>query len=578
MTILRPADGGYLILDRRSDDPRASVLATRVERRLIASGWARALDVDTLTVWLGPRSRLKAVQVHRRHILIGDWRRKGEALSAIIGGARSASRIAERAVSGGWGDYVAVWKTDADELAILRTPAGALDAVWWRRDGVVFAAHEPPECLDEFLPAELEIDWHTLADIATSMELLGDRLALSGLSAVAPGTLTTIGDDVANIPVWRPKDFYRPGGGWDDDPRSLARVIDEVVAALTGEHDHILAEVSGGLDSAIVAASFVATGRRDRASYVNFHDDRPEGDEGRYAQAAAERLGLTLERVHKPVCAVTAEDFAPLGLGVRPALHGLDATYDRWTADRATASAATALLTGQGGDAVFFQAPDPYVVVDRVDRLGLAGFSPGYVSDVARWTRHSAWTVADLALHRRRPRPMPSARIHPWLEGVERLPPAKAAQIRRFVNAQLFWGDCSRARAAVLLHPLLSQPVVEHCLAIPADILTQGPRDRGLARLAFADRLPSAIIDRRDKGDLSAFYGHVVRASAQTLRDLLLTGLLAEHGLLDSAQVDAELDEARLIRDPASNRFLILAVLEVWARRWEARISGRRGS
>ncbi len=577
MMMLRPEDGGYLIMNRRPGDPAASIVAARAEERLIAAGWHRALDVHTLTVWLGPQSRLRAVQVHRQHILIGDWHRKGEALSSIIGGARSASGIAEGAVTGGWGDYIAVWKTDDDRLAILRTPAGALEAVWWRRDGVVFATHEPPECLDEFLPAEIGIDWNALADIGTSMELLGDRLALKGLSTVAPGGLTTIGRDVETVAVWRPSNFYCPGAGWDDDPRSLARVVDEVVAALTAGHDHLLAEVSGGLDSAIVAASFVATGRQDRAAFMNFYDDRPEGDEGRYAQAVADRLGLTLERVHKPVCAVTAEDFAPLGLGVRPALHGLDAIYDRWTADRAVASGATALLTGQGGDAVFFQAPDPFVVVDRVCRLGPRGLSPAYVSDIARWTRHSAWTIADLALRRRRPKPVPSARAHPWLEGIEHLPPAKAAQVRRFVNAQLFWGDCSRARAATLLHPLLTQPVVEHCLAIPADILTQGPRDRGLARIAFGDRLPSAVIDRRDKGDLSSFYGHVVRGSARNLRELLLNGLLAEHGLLDPEDVDAGLDETRLIRDPAGNRFLIFAVLEVWACRWTERLAVRRG-
>lgn len=577
MTALEPADGGYLIIAVGSDDPAVRKSAADIATTVRKAGWRLSLSVGDLTVWLGPASRLKAAQVHRQHILIGDWRWKDRALSSVIGSSRSPVELARGAVAGGWGAYILVWTGDDGRLAILRGPAGGPESIWWRRDGLTLVVHDPPAALDRFLPQSLAIDWTVLGEISGAIELVGDRLALSGLSAVGSGDLALIGERVETLPIWRPGDLYRPCDGWDETPDGMRRVVDETTSALASGHRRIFAEISGGLDSAIAAGSLVAAGQGGKALFANFYDDRPEGDEGRYAQAMAETLGVTLERIHKPVAAITREDLDPLGLGVRPGLHGLDVVYDGDVARRARAAGATGLLTGQGGDAVFFQAPDPFVVVDRAARLGLRALDPRALADVARWTRHSAWTIADVALRRRRPDEKAAGRrLHPWLEGLEGLPPAKAAQVRRIVNAQLFWGDCRRARAGELLHPFLSQPVVEHCLAIPADILTRGPRDRGLARDAFGDRLPSLIVERRDKGDLSHFYGKVVRSSAPLLKALLIDGRLAAHRLVDPVEVERGLTDECLIWDRTSNRFLILAVLEVWVRRWESRIDRMR--
>ena len=89
-------------------------------------------------------------------------------------------------------------------------------------------------------------------------------------------------------------------------------------------------------------------------------------------------------------------------------------------------------------------------------------------------------------------------RRHPWLENVAALPPAKAAQVQRIVNARLFWGDCRRTRTAELLHPLLSQPVLEHCLSIPADVLAKGAImgalvAEGMGILLISSELPEIV-------------------------------------------------------------------------------------
>jgi len=573
-----PAEHGYLVVDRKRLDETRGAELEEVVADLMRRGWRSLGPIDDLQILLGPRARFKARQVGRRHFLIGDWRGGLAPLATLVARYSRPVDLAGAVVDAGWGRYVMVWRDDDGRLVILRDPTGAMDCVWWRHGGAVLAAQEPPRALDRLMPPGLAIDWAVLGEMAAAPELLGDRLALTGLEAVNPGTTAIIDETDATVAVWTPSAFCRSGSGWDESFDGLADVADATVDGLVQPHRRIMAELSGGLDSAIAASCLKATGHADQTDFINFYGDWREGDERPYATAAAAHLGLELVTVRKPVQPITRRQLAPLGESVRPALQGLDVTYDSAVAARMRCSGATGLLTGQGGDAVFFQAPDPAVVADRRRREGVASLSPAFIAAVARWTRHSAWTVLGGALGMRTTagRGVTGGRRHPWLEDFDDLPPAKAGQLRQFVNAQLFWGDCLRARAGDLLHPFLSQPVAEHCLKIPADRLIAGVRDRGLARQAFAGRLPSMLTERRSKGDLSCFYGHVTRASLPLLKPLLLDGLQVGQGLLDRKALEADLSEAALIASPSYNRLLVAAVLEVWAQSWQARIADIR--
>ncbi len=543
-------------------------------RGLARAGWSQALAVEGMEVFVGPRRPPKVRLVHRRCILVGDYRPRGQALSALVGGSRGPGELARAAVDGGWGRYILAWTADAGELAVLRDPSGAMDCLAWRKGRLRVVADQPPQEADVLMPDALSIDWERLGGIAAQPGLASDQPPLRGLEAIAPGGFALVGRETSRHVAWSPAAIWRERRA-DPSPGALRAVVDAAVAAAVEGHDDLVGEVSGGLDSAIVSSSLAASGGAGRARFVNYHGDWAEGDERVYAKATAAMSGLSLATARKPVAPITPALLEPLGWGVRPALHGVDAAYDRDMAGRLAAAGATGLLTGQGGDAVFFQAPDPRVVVDRRLRRGWKGFEPGYWAEVGRWTRHSAWTVAGLAL---RPRTLAPAqgRVHPWLEDAGDLPPGKRGQVLRLANCQVFWGDCLRARAADLVHPLLGQPVMEHALAVPSDLLLAGVRDRGLARLAFADRLPALVRERRDKGDLGAFYGHVVLSSLPALRPFLLGGRLVEHRLLDPVELERDLSPERLMCAPDGNSPLLLAVLEAWARHWGDRIERLR--
>ncbi len=574
MTSPSPHAHGYVLVDRRKTSASGTGLVDACLADLRGQGWRRALDVDGLEVWLGPWSRLKAVQVHRRHILIGDWRGGARSLASLIGESRSAGGIARSAVDNGWGRYVLAWIDDAtDALALLRDPSGALDCVWWRADGVTTVAAEPPPELDPLWPDHVGIDWEILNAFLDNVAVIGDRLAIRGLSPVRGGELVLTSEPAAAQEIWSPAAFCSRQRDWDDDPAAMEAVVDRTTAALVSGHRHLVAELSGGLDSAVVAAALVAAGRSKDAAFINYHGAWREGDERTWAAEAAEALGVPLEYAGKSVSAVTIEQLMGLGQSLRPGLNGLDMAYDADMARRAEAAGATGILSGQGGDAVFHYAADPNLIVDRFRRLGLRALSPTYLTRLAQWTGTPAWALAHRAF-RQAPRNGTEPGHH-WSQTGD-LPPAKAGQVRALTNAQLFWGDALRSRQAELLQPLLTQPVIEHCLRMPVDILTHGARDRALARQAFAARLPARLIARRGKGDLTQHYGRVVRASLPVLRPFLLEGELAGHRLIDTVEMARSLDETALIRHPASNRRLIAAALEAWTRTWLARLERRR--
>ncbi|MFC5345533.1 asparagine synthase-related protein [Brevundimonas staleyi] len=588
MTPPGPAEVGYVVI-RLPSDPAAGAALDHALGTLEALGWREAARSGRIAVWLGPDSRLA----------VRRWGDSGIAIGSVVSGGRSAlppppfdiepvQTTAERVVRQAWGRYLLVWSTPDGSLHVLRDPSGALDAVQWAAKGAVLVSGDPPEALDGWLPRDIAIDWPRLGNMVSHPALACDRLALTGLVPIPPGVVLSVGadDTVAQTAVWSPaRAAGRIAARADQTPEALRAVVEAAVAGLTLGHDRLVGEISGGLDSAIVAAT-ATPHLGDRAPvWLNYRADDPESDERRYARDLAALHGLDLRDRPKPVVALTAGQLTELGRALRPALQGLDPAYDADMAGFARRIGATGLLTGHGGDAVFFQNPTPLIVADRVARLGLSGLDPSFLLPMARWTRSSLWALLGVGLRQRLGLPpAPGLRADPyadrserhvWLGGLEDLPLAKRGQIAQLVNCQLFFGDCLRARAVDLLHPLLSQPVVEHGLALPADVATAGGQDRALARRAFADRLPTSILQRQGKGEMSTFYGLTVRASLPLLGDWLEGGRLRAQGILTPEALSPLLDPDRLIWSGDYNVLLILSALESWARYWASRLARR---
>lgn len=532
---------------------------------LLRAGWRRLHDARDLTV-LGCGDPPPPIRPLGAGVLLGRH------TSPSSASQKPAPEAARRLVGTGWGGYLALWR-EPHGVSALRDPSGSFDAVGWRLGGwmVLTSGHaEPPS---DLLPPEADIDWPAVRRILAHPGAAADVVPLVGVTSLIPGVLHVWTErEETRRPLWSPGEAARrrpprrPGD-------ALRDTVDGVVAELLRPHDRVVGLLSGGLDSAIVAGSAAQAAPGAVAEWLNYFDGSLGGDERPWATAMAARAGLRLTIRPKAPRALGWGDAEALAAPLRPALQALDADHDADVARRMRALGASAVIGGQGGDAVLLRGVEIDLARDRFLRLGAAAFAPRFLAGVARTTRRSVWAVARAALA---PAPPLPAGGHPWLENLDGLAPAKRAQVRQLANCLVFHGPCRRTTAGETLHPLLMQPVLELCLSIPADALAPDGRERGLARRAFADRLPDAIGARTGKGDLSRHYGQTVLRSLPFLRDLLIDGRLVGAGLLDPDVLSRTLTPGRQIQSPGYNAVFIAMALELWVRRWSDRLAAQR--
>jgi asparagine synthase (glutamine-hydrolysing) len=573
--------------------PPATVHMDAVRRRLGEDPQWRLIEPEPgLALALeGPRCLALRQIGARAGWVLGDlyepatWRLAGERLALPDGPELGAEAL----LQGFWGRYVAVWRVDA-ALAVLRDPSGALEAVRWRAGGVSVVATGPLGWMGALAPATA-VDWGVLAQALAEPLSISEDLPLTGVSATPAGALGSGHGGAARLKqLWTPAGVVRAAAARPPEAAAdqLAAVVDGCVAALAGRSGRLAAELSGGLDSSILASALCAAAS-EPIGWANLYGRDPESDERANARQVSAALTLRLTEIAKPEFAFTAESLAGRPCGLRPSPSALDHAYDAALSAFCADVGAETLMTGQGGDAVFLQMVTPLALLDRRWRLGAAAAFGTEALAIARGARQSVWTVlrraALGALSSGRPPAsqaspflaaactVASRSTHAWLTDLKGVAPSKRLHIRALAYAQLALGESGRAEVVDVVHPLLAQPIVEHCLALPVAALTAGGRGRALVRAAYQARVPRAVLTHRAKGDVTAHYGRALARSLPVLRPWLLDGVLAAQGLLDRSALEAALAPESLIGQGGYADILHLMVMERWARHWSAPMS-----
>lgn len=498
-----------------------------------------------------------------------------------------AGEGARQLVAHAYGRYLAVF-TEGRTVRVLRDPMGALEAVSWRRDGLGFIGSRLPADRDLW-PVGLGVDWRAIAQILRQKNLASHLSPLTGVASIVPGVLTRPWSDETGERLWSPAWYAAAAHRRLADPQRLERIIDGVTAAYALGRERIVCEISGGLDSSIVAASLKRCGAP--VDYgLNHSWPQAEADERRFAQAVADDLGARLQIVDRELLVLDGDKLSGAAGGPRPNYVGGDPDHDADIAARLAGDPPAALFTGRGGDAVFFQMAVPELARDL---LGTRPPGIGRVRGLGQLALRRGTTVWRLLAAAREPLPPglpdphPSPLFaqdlaaatpawHPWLSDLAAVSPAKRVQLRAITNNLSAFGESLRHRAGDVLDPLLAQPVVEACLLVPAPMLALGRTDRPFARRAFSRRLPADVLTRQGKGDLSVFFARSLAASLPFLKPYLIDGRLAAQGLLDRQALEEALDPDFLIwRDSTPDLFVALA-LEAWVRCWEARLAEPR--
>ena len=580
-------------VDCDAANAHVAALARRLEGE---PAWRAAGDLPGLRVWTGAATPLAV-----RALPSGQGFVVGELFDHPTGAARPERspwdvRAAARGlVRDHWGQYVALLRDPrGGEQAVLRDPSGMLDAMTWRLADAVDVVAADMTQLPPGLRARWPLlNWDRIAAFTAAAATATTPALFDEVEVVGPGELMFLGAARPRSEVvWNPVSFAaQPGVDATEAGQEIVRRLDRCTADLVGGYDRLIMELSGGLDSSVVAGALAATGSAGRVvEWFNAVNPRPEADESAHARAVTDRLGARLSTFEHQGPPLTVTDFTELGSSMWPASGGLDPHRDRLSVQRIEAAGAQAIVSGQGGDAAFFQMPSILVAADALKLRGPAILGDPILAEVARRTRKSAWTVLSQACAALRGRSYedklvsslisPEVRSatagveHAWVHAARTadLPPGKRFHIRVMANTHLNHADSRRRRRADLIFPLLAQPVVELCLALPTPILAGANYDRPYEHAIFADRVPDQVLLRRMKGNLTVYVSRLVAASLGELRPFLLEGTLCAGGILDRRALERLLDPNQLIWKATPSEVLWAALVEGWVRYWQTRV------
>lgn len=578
--------GDYLIVVRRPDDPEAKILSAELAQLARSKG----LVVSDLNgrAWLGVKGPNTP-----RTLAVGPWTLVGDVFNrrqpVLPTRADDPDDYERKLFARFWGRYVGVRFGAQSQLAsVLRDPSGALECVAWAHEGLTIVASDAPDWLVEKLQPSWRINVDRLSQALLDPFLSSGPLLLDGPIAVAPGTVQPLPLSIPARSLWHPADVAHrslgPPPSLEDAAASIRAAIDEAVAGLASVSGPVAAEVSGGLDSSLVASSLTRSPSIDVSLWLNAYGATPEADERAYVAALSEGLGIVPTCVPHRTGAMTEAWLERTSQGLRPGLNALDRPHDMDWAARLHDVGATALMTGKGGDSILLQSSTSDVFTD----LWLArGWRALFAPDVPRLAAENEISVWSMIREARRhgregqrlpvrdegilvPHQQPVA--HPWLADCDGFGPAKTLQIAGVLDSVSRHGPSMLTETVDVRHPMCAQPVIEACLAIPTPLLTFGGRDRGLARYAFRDRLPRAIIERRSKGDMTRIYAMMILDNLAVLRPWLLDGRLAALGVLDRSAADQLLTRESLIWRGAYSTIIVAAAFEGWVRAWERRL------
>ena len=519
--------------------------------------------------------------------------------------ARAYARLGADACELLRGTFVVVALDRERETAmVIRDQLGGRPLVYARvGDGVLLAEHE--RAIVELLPSTPGPDRLALARWIERGSTPPGRTLFEGVRRIPPAHRILLSDDGVSIePYWRPRYEGVAAGSRQEIAERLRSAAFAAVARAAQGARQPAVSLSGGLDSACVAAGLAAQkgSANGPLALAGVFPAHPETDERELIEATSRHTGI-------PVELIPFDDRASI---LAPALEHID----RWSLPpvtpnlfvwrplmaRARALGVDAMLDGEGGDELFAFAPHLIADMLRTGRVLAAWRLTRRIPQVGR-RRGSAHAPTSAA--RLRCQPPGSTRVETPGPGSDQLSGIAAAcrttprrscssrmtQRSRGLDGPLWWrglaedltdtdealGVSSHLRRDAIderidrRHPFLFDlDLLRAVLANPPKTQFDPIRDRALLRDALAGHIPEAVRTRHAKSFFT---------------DLLSAGLAADGPLLASGPARADAPVRAFVRaegleallressDPrdsrAARRLWHVGLADVWLRALE---------
>ena len=506
----------------------------------------------------------------------------------IVDGAQlpkldGAAQIRQHILHNCWGEYIVIQPSPDFAITVMNSPSASsgLPCIYSFQAGSGFITSDISLAI-HFGLYQRRIDWDYVVQFLTYPYLRTERSALAGISELLPGTMAHFHRSrVAIEQAWTPWDFVTPVNRYvelDEATSSIRNAVSTVVRAFANVDESILLELSGGLDSSIIGTCL-----RDTAANVacsTLVTPVPGADERAYASLIADNLGAEL-RIENLSIESSMFSFVDAADPVRPGVGALQYAIDTVMGAAGDALMVNSAFSGGGGDTVFGYLR---TAAPAVDAFKERGFCAGLrtIHDLAVLHQCTVWRALQLTLRKRlrkhQPPYQPDASFlvpsmlhenmmdHPWHHAPADALPGDRERIFELAGNQIFIDYSPRRAKRFFRMPLLSQPVVEACLRTPSWMWISEGQNRAVARAAFADRLPAAIVSRRSKGTFMSYLGEVYQHNKGQMLDFLLSGNLRSHGILDPGALERFIGASLPPRDRSFTRILDLCRVENWSR------------
>jgi asparagine synthase (glutamine-hydrolysing) len=432
----------------------------------------------------------------------------------------------------------AIWDDRRKRLFCARDRFG-IKPFYYAVAGGLFVFASEAKALLPFLP-QIETDPAALAEYLTFQYTIGEATLFRGVKQLLPGHALTV--EGGEIRIWRYWDVrYEIDSEHNARyfERRLVELFDDSVELHQRSDVPVGAYVSGGVDSSLLA---ILAGAGDGGIAQCFHgrfNQLPGYDESEYAVTAATRAKAELHIID-----ITARHFRD---HIADVLYHLDfpvagpGSFPQFMVSQLAARHVKVVLGGQGGDEIFggyaryllayfeqcikaaldgtYKNGNFVVTIESiVPNLGLlreykplmrefwreglfGGLDERYFRLVDRSTdmeREVDWSALDrnrvfegfLAIFNNQS----NVRKEAYFDKMTHF------DFKCLLPALLQVEDrMSMAHGLESRVPFLDHPLIEFLATVPADVKFEGGRMKHLLKLAYADVLPEAIVNRRDK-------------------------------------------------------------------------------
>ena len=595
----------YVALSWNVEDKDQSEHAERFSRALTSSSrdWKSVYEASGLKVYHAthPGGAFRAyVLKHDTGVIVGRVFSKGsnEHISRSVTefDYRESNAISRsngrHLVENYWGQYVAFLSgREHNHRHILRDPSGGMHCFMTKKLGVHIILSD----VDDYTylnSVPSSIDWHHITAFFMHMTLVTNTTGFKDVTQVYAGEcVKLVGDEKPSRSFyWNPVNVYEADSVESvEEARLLLRnTIVDCINAWRSCYDGIIHELSGGLDSSIVAACLGKS--EDPGGILCFHyfTKMTEGDERVYARIAAESAGCEFVEQLASTSEVSLENQLSRKRVATPAVQSFRPKPELLQERLAKERGVGAMFSGQGGDHLFQEGAYKTIATDFFLRHGVTKKLAGIMIDTSHLTGESFWSVLSTIIShgilRKSYNPysvlevpsiltgsavtslQPSMYTHPWVEHATHLPPTKIEHVFSVVDSQAFY-QLPRTYAEQI-HPLISQPIIELSLQIPSHVLSYRGRSRGLLRDAFRDDVPEKIINRYTKGGTTSYFNQMLVDGIDYIRELLLDGALVREKIVDRKKLEDSLSEEQLLLGEQRRAVLNAVRAETWLDNW----------